>query len=111
MAGDRSGRATRVAFSPSTGLLALMAPLYHAAGSVLAEVVAALVRAGLLFLELHQHVVEQRGGAEAEEVGGEPVVAQRLLDEAEVVERLLGGPDAACGLHPDALAGAVVEIA
>src|SRR6187549_3747768 len=63
--------------------------------SILGEVVLALVRPGRLLGELHQEVVGERGGAEAEEVGGEPGVAQRFLHQHEHVERLLRRADAA----------------
>ena len=43
--------------------------------------------------------------------GGEPLVAQRLLDEHEHVQGLLGGGDPAGRLHPDDAAGALHVVA
>src|SRR5215207_38352 len=74
--------------------------------SLLAEVLGALVAAGGPVLVLHEQVVEQRRGADAEAVGREPGVAERLLDEHELVDRLLGGAHAARRLHADLAAGA-----
>src|SRR4029453_4572168 len=78
---------------------------------VLGEVVAGLVAAGPFLGQLHEAVVEEAGGAEAEPVGGEPVGAERLVDHHQVLDGLLGGADAAGGLHADHAAGAVVEVA
>src|SRR4051812_11341662 len=49
--------------------------------SVQGEVVAALVRAGALEAELHEDVVEERGGAQPVEVGSQPFGTERLVDE------------------------------
>src|SRR3954464_9549870 len=76
--------------------------------SVNREVVRALVAAGLFLPNLHQDVVQERGGAEAVEVGRQPVDAERLVREDEVVDSLLRVADAARGLEADAPAGLVV---
>src|SRR5215467_2940800 len=76
--------------------------------SVDREVVEGLVDAGLLLADLHQHVVEQRRRAEAEEVGRHPVTAERLVEDAEVLDRLLGGTDPTGRLHSDDPSGFVV---
>src|SRR3954447_3832299 len=73
--------------------------------SVKGEVVGSLVRAGLLLAELHEDVVQERRRAEPVEVGCEPVGAERLVHEHEVLDRLLRLADAACGLEADAPAG------
>src|SRR5438552_246692 len=49
--------------------------------------------------------------AEAEALRGEPVVAQRLLDQHEPVQRGLRGRDAARDLHADDSAGALRVVA
>src|ERR1051326_3765308 len=69
--------------------------------SVNGEVVGALVRARLLLAELHEHVVQERGGADAVAVGREPVDAECLVDEDEVLDRLLRGAHAAGRLEAD----------
>src|SRR5262249_51826128 len=68
-------------------------------GSVFREVVLVLVTAGHFLGQLHQQVVGQSRSAEAEEVRRQPRVSQRLLDEDQEMERLLGGLDAARRLH------------
>src|SRR5258705_57533 len=77
----------------------------------LSEVVRRLVSAGLFFFDLSQQVVQERAGAEAIARRVEPCVAQGFLDGDEVMERLLRGLDAACGLHSDGDARREVEIA
>src|SRR5919106_2298995 len=79
--------------------------------SLLREVLGPLVAAGGSVLVLHEQVVEQRRGADAEAVGGQPVVAERLLDQHELVDRLLAGADAAGRLEADDAAGAVGVVA
>src|SRR3954469_17288689 len=73
--------------------------------SLLREVLGALVAAGVPVLVLHEQVVEQRRGADAEAVGRQPRIPQRLLDEHELVDRLLGRAHAAGRLHADLAAG------
>src|SRR3954467_3315606 len=79
--------------------------------SVHAHVVGAAVVAGAELLPLQEEVVEQAGGAEAEPVGGQPVGAGRLVDQDEVLDRVLRRPDAAGGLDADLPAGAGAEVA
>src|SRR5713101_8289357 len=68
--------------------------------SVNGEVVGALVRARLLLPELHQHVVEERRGAQPIEVGRQPFWPERLVQLNEVLNGLLRLTNAAGGLHP-----------
>src|SRR6478735_5801527 len=79
--------------------------------SVQREVVGTGVATGRHLGALHEEVVEQRGGAEAEPVGVEPVVAADLVDHHEVLDGVLGGLDAAGGLDADHLPGLVAEVA
>src|SRR5215218_3541990 len=79
--------------------------------SLLREVLGPLVAARGSVLVLHEQVVEQRRGADAEPAGREPLVAERLLDEDELVDRLLARAHAAGGLEADHLAGAVDVVA
>src|SRR5919198_3223728 len=74
--------------------------------SLLREVLGALVAAGVSVLVLHEQVVEQRRGADAEAVGRQPGVAQCLLDQHELVDRLLGRAHPARRLHADLVTGA-----
>ena len=80
-------------------------------GSVQREVVGTGVAAGRHLGALHQQVVEQRGGAEAEPVRVEPVLARHLVDHHEVLDGVLAGADAAGRLHADHLAGRLAEVA
>ena len=75
------------------------------------DVVGAAVAAGGELAALHQQVVEQGGGAEAEPVRVEPVGAGDLVDRDEVLDRVLGGLDATGGLDADHLAGGLAEVA
>src|SRR5580765_6883609 len=70
--------------------------------SVQGEVVAALVRAGAFLAELHEDVVEERGGAEPVELRRQPRRPKRLVDEDEVLNRLLRLANPARGLEADA---------
>src|SRR3984893_14747310 len=79
--------------------------------SIEGEVVARLVGARLLLGQLHQAVVEEAGGADPEPLRGHPVGAEGLVEEDQVVDRLLRGPDAAGGLEADPAAGLPVEVA
>src|SRR3954468_4187620 len=79
--------------------------------SVDRHVVGAGVVAGAQLLPLQEQVVEQAGGAEAEPVGGEPVGPGDLVDEDQVLDRVLRRPDAAGGLDPDLAAGGGAEVA
>src|SRR5918999_6589739 len=69
--------------------------------SVNGEVIRALVAARLLFPDLHQHVVQERRRTEAEQVRSEPLRPERLVQEDEVLDGLLGVANAAGRLHPD----------
>src|SRR5207342_1119492 len=75
------------------------------------EVVAALVPAGAFLVDLHQHVVQQRGRADAEPVGRHPVRAERLEQDRQVLDRLLGHADASGDLDAHLDTGLPVEVA
>src|ERR1700750_2925240 len=68
---------------------------------LLREVLGAPVVAAVELGVLPQQVGEQRGGADPEALRRQPVVAERLLDEHEHVQRRLGGADAAGRLDAD----------
>src|SRR5205085_10860091 len=75
------------------------------ARSVDREVIARLVSACALLLDLHQHIVEQRRGAEAESLGRHPVRTEGLIQHHEVGDRLLRGADPTRRLEPNRTAG------
>src|SRR3954452_12920053 len=79
--------------------------------SVHADVVGAGVVAGAELLPLQEQVVEQAGGAEPEPVRGQPVGAGRLVDQDEVLDRVLRRPDPAGRLDADLAAGGGAEVA
>src|SRR4051794_6871204 len=79
--------------------------------SVHRHVVGAGVVAGAQLLPLQQEVVEQAGGAEAEQVGGEPVGPGGLVDQHQVLHGVLCRPDAAGGLEADLPARGGAEVA
>src|SRR3954453_18441931 len=81
------------------------------ATSVHAHVVGAGVVAGAQLLALQEQVVEQTGGAEAEPAGGEPVGADGLVHQHQVLDSVLRRPDAAGGLEADLAAGRGGEVA
>src|SRR5690606_37535225 len=78
--------------------------------SVQGHVVGAGIVAGGQSLPLHQQVVEQARGAEPEPVGGHPVLPGHLVDQHQVPDRVLGGPDAAGRLDPDLPPGGGAEV-
>src|SRR3954451_6431372 len=69
--------------------------------SVKGEVVGALVDPGLLLSKLHEDVVQERRRADAVAIGCQPVGAERLVHEDEVLNCLLRLAHAARGLEPD----------
>src|SRR2546422_216117 len=79
--------------------------------SVNGEVVRALVHARLLLPELHEAVVQERRSADAVAVGRQPVGPERLVDEHEMLDRLLRGAHAAGGFEADDAAGLLVHVA
>src|SRR5204862_7641716 len=78
--------------------------------SVKCEVVGALVRARLLLAELHEHVVQERGRADAVAVGREPVRPERLVHEDQMLDRLLRRAHSPGRLEADDAAGLVVDV-
>src|ERR1700689_2549060 len=79
--------------------------------SVQGEVVRAGVAAGGQLGALHEQVVQQAGGAEAEPAGVQPVLTRRLVDQDQVADGVLGGADAAGGLDADLAAVVLAEVA
>src|SRR5438034_8205856 len=79
--------------------------------SVNGEVVRRLVAAGALLADLHQDVVQERRGADAVEVGRQPVGSEGLVELHEVLHSLLRLADAARGLHADHAACLLVHVA
>src|SRR6266536_6493476 len=79
--------------------------------SVPGEVALGLVAAGALLGELHQAVVQEAGGADAQPFRREPVRPERLGHHDEVLDGLLGGAHSPGRLEADHLAGALVEVA
>src|SRR5258707_13665654 len=69
--------------------------LFAIAMSVDREVIAGLVSARALFLDLHQHVVEQRGRTKPEPLGRHPLRSERLVQDDQVRDRLLRRANAA----------------
>src|SRR5712692_4034387 len=78
--------------------------------SVDREVVAGLVSARALLLDLHQHVVEQSRRAEPEPFGSHPLGTERLIQHDQVGDGLLGRADAARGFEPDRPTGLTDEV-
>src|SRR3954463_865130 len=81
------------------------------AASVEGEVVGAGVAAGGQLLPLHEQVVEQARGAEAEQLRIEPLLARGLVDHDQVADGVLRGADGPRRPDPDPAAGALVEVA
>src|SRR5580700_6761533 len=79
--------------------------------SVQGEVVGAGVAAGGQLGSLHEQIVQQARGAEAEPAGIEPVLPRRLVDQDQVPDGVLGGADAAGGLDADLAAVVRAEVA
>src|SRR3954447_2072823 len=69
------------------------------------------VAPGHVVLQLPLDVAQQRAGAVAEEGGAQPLRAQLLLHHQHPGDRVLGGADAAGGLEPHVVAGALAVLA
>src|SRR5690606_19231686 len=69
------------------------------------------VAPGDVVFELALDVAEQRGGANAEQVGLEPAVAKLLLHQGEPGERVLGSAQAAGRLEADGVASELAIVA
>src|SRR6266540_6486722 len=78
--------------------------------SVKSEVVRTLITAGFFLADLHQDVVEERRGAEAVQIRRQPVGAEGLVHEHEVLDGLFRRPDPARRLEADHAAGLVVDV-
>src|SRR5215470_11419847 len=63
--------------------------------SVEGEIVRAGVGAGELLAALHEQIVEQAGGADAEKLRRQPLRPGDLTDQDQIADGVLGGPDAA----------------
>src|ERR1700675_1335543 len=73
--------------------------------SVKSEVIGALIHPGLLLSQLHEDVVQERGRAYAVAVGRQPVGAERLVHEDQMLNRLLRVAHPARRLEADCAAG------
>src|SRR6476661_253568 len=78
--------------------------------SVKGEVVGALVHPGLLLSQLHEDVVQERGRADAVPVGRQPVGAERLVHEDQMLNRLLRLAHPARRLEPYSTTGLLVHV-
>src|SRR5713101_2667824 len=85
--------------------------LFAIAMSVDREVIAGLVSASALFLDLHQHVVEQGGRTEPKPLGRHPLRSERLVQDDQVRDRLLRRANAARRLEAHRPTGLADEIA
>src|SRR5437588_9308677 len=79
--------------------------------SVNGEVVGALIHPGLLLSQLHEDVVEERGRSDAVAVGRQPVGAERLVHENQMLHRLLRPAHASRGLEAHDAARLLVHLA
>src|SRR3954468_22910862 len=79
--------------------------------SVNGEVVRALIPAGLLLAELHEDVVQERRRADAVAVRREPVGAERLVHEDQMLNRVLRRAHATRRLEADHAPGFVMHVA
>src|SRR6266446_6425461 len=77
--------------------------------SVQGEVVGTRVAAGRHLRALHEQVVQQAGGADAEPARIQPVLPRRLVDQDQVADGVLGGADAASRLDADLAAVRLAE--
>src|SRR6266498_408658 len=75
------------------------------------EVVGTLVGARPLLLDLHQHIVEECGSSDPEQIWGHPVGAQCLVRQDQVLDGLLGPANSTGHLDPDPSLGLVIEVA
>src|SRR5260370_5283155 len=80
-------------------LASSVVPLFAIAMSVDREVIAGLISARALFLDLHEHVVEQGGRTEPEARGRHPLCSERLVQDDQVRDRLLRGSNASSRLE------------
>src|SRR4051794_23093536 len=103
-------RSSIVTISCDSGAGAYSKPTVGTSSSVTGEVLRVLIAAGLLLADLHQHVVQERRGAEAEAIGRQPIRAERLVHDHEVLDGLLRGADAARRFHPDDAPRLVVDV-
>src|ERR687894_1222779 len=99
------------AYSKAAGIRRASGSRRSWSASVEREVVGPRVAAGGQLLALHQQVVEQRRGAEAEPVGVEPVLAAGLVHHHQVADRVLGRADAARRLDAHLAPGLGPEVA
>src|SRR5438067_3217977 len=79
--------------------------------SVNGEVVGALVRPGPLLSQLHEDVVQERGRTNAIAVRCQPVGPERLVDEDQMLYRLLRLTYAARRLEAHGASGLLVHVA
>src|SRR6266446_6939313 len=79
--------------------------------SVNGEVVRALVATGLFLPELHEDVVQERRRADPVAIGREPVRAERLVHEHEMLDRGLRDAYPTVRLEADDAAGLLMDVA
>src|SRR5258706_10425576 len=85
--------------------------LFAIAMSVDREVIAGLVSASALFLDLHQHVVEKGGRTEPETLWRHPLRTKRLVQDDQLRDRLLRCANASRRLEAHRPTGLADEIA
>src|SRR6059036_3987542 len=96
---------------PAVGRVSARGSIRSVMTSVDREVVRTLIPAGALLVDLHEHVVQERGGADPKELGRHPVRTERLVQQHEVLDGLLRLPHPTGGLEPHAAPSLVVEVA
>src|SRR4029077_1378317 len=79
--------------------------------SVKGEVVRALVGPGLLLPELHEDVVQERRRPDTVAIRRQPVRAERLVHEHEVLDRVLRNAYAPGRLEADGASGLLEDVA
>src|SRR6266540_7128824 len=67
-----------------------------AMSSVDRVVIGTLVPPGALLVDLHEHVVQERGRPDPEQIRRHPLRAERFVHQDQVLDGLLGLADAAC---------------
>src|SRR5260370_8236099 len=92
-------------------LASSVVPLFAIAMSVDREVIAGLISASALFLDLHEHVVEQGGRTEPEARGRHPLCSERLVQDDQVRDCLFRGSNASSRLEAHGPACLANEIA
>src|ERR1035437_2598988 len=105
------GRMVTTVRDSSAGAYSNLAIGVSAFSSVDRHVVGTGVMASGQLLPLQKKVVEQAGGPETEPGRVDPVIAGDLVDHHQVLQRVLGCPDAPSRLHPDLGSGERAPVA